>query len=657
MRASEAVLHLGDDHEPTRDAALATLLKDKPAAVSALVSALGQSMPRRRFVTSVKLLGAFGGVGGVPRLLDALDRGTLDADERAAVAEALAELAGPFLERRPPVDLQRLRRHALALASDLMPTVRGHALTVLGAVGDVDDADGAIAQRLEAMAARDTDAGLRQRAKDALVMHRAARAAVRPSSSSSSSSSPVPEGGLAIDLEALVAGHVSTATSTPTHHEPPPGALTIDFEALVSQHAAAHATTTPAEPPPSADELLLRRLRDPRWTERQKAVDAVVVRGRDLVPDLIERLGTDPAARVGICLALSRLQAPEAASALLMVATGDAPTQEARDLQALALKALAHSLTGTEEGVAPALLPLLKSPDPFVRSGAVVCLGRLADRVGARAAALLLAKDPHSEVKKAAAIAISESVREDHTDLVLPLLAILVGMPSPPAEGVEAILIALARIDLHEPPVKVRVRHRVRRLVFGFTAAQRRLAVTVLDRCYDESDPPPPWVVEDVLSRLADVAPDVRLVAASFVARFLAPGHADAVRRLEDALERSERGVSFLVCDALRRHDTPLARAALEATAHGDPDEAVRQHAAGLLAGYVPAHSEWGRAPLPPSTLKAATPASSVAAAAPSPSTSTSTSEPPRPRRVRAAGEGAGDVVVPKDPSAGPTSS
>jgi HEAT repeat protein len=652
MRASEAVLHLGDDHEPTRDAALAALLKDKGAAVSALVTALGQSMPRRRFVTSVKLLGAFGGVAGVPRLLDALDRGTLDADERAAVAEALAELVGSFLDRRPSTELARLRRHALALAADLMTPVRGHALTVLAVLIDVDDADGAVARRLEGIAARDADAGLRQRAQDALVLHRAARS----SPMGRAGAAPVPEGGLAIDLEALVAGHTSTATATPPHEPPvPAGGLAIDFEAMLAHHGA---TSTPSEPPPSADELLLRRLRDPRWSERQKAVDDVVARGRELVPDLIERLGTDPAARVGICLALARLQAPEAASALLMVATGDAPTPEARDLQALALKALAHSLTGTEEGVAPALLPLLKSPDPFVRSGAVVCLGRLADRVGARAAALLLAKDPHSEVKKAAAIAISESVREDHTDLVLPLLAILVGVPSPPAEGVEAILIALARIDLHEPPVKVRVRHRVRRLVFGFTAAQRRLAITVLDRCYDEHDPPPPWVVEDVLSRLADVAADVRLVAASFVARFLAAGHADAVRRLEDALERGERGVSILVCDALRRHDTALSRAALEATAHGDPDEAVRAHAGALLPGFTPTSSEWGRTALPPSTLQGATTASTTGAASAQTSSAAPIVEPPRPRRVRAAADGAGDVVVPKDPDAtGPTSS
>jgi hypothetical protein len=182
----------------------------------------------------------------------------------------------------------------------------------------------------------------------------------------------------------------------------------------------------------------------------------------------------------------------------------------------------------------------------------------------------------------------------------------------------------------------------------------------VLDRCYDDHDPPPPWVVEDVLSRLTDVAADVRLVAASFVARFLVAGHADAVRRLEDALERNERGLSLVVCDALRRHDTPLARAALEATASGDPDESVRRYAAGLVAGFAPGHSEWGSAPLPPMTLRSATPAlspSSASSSASSAASSASAREPPRPRRVRVAGESGGDVVVPKDPSAGPTSS
>jgi HEAT repeat protein len=643
MRVSEAVLHLDDEHEATRDAALAALLKDKPAAVSSLVHALAQPMPRRRFLAAVKLLGAFGGVGGVPRLLDALERQPLDAEQRTAVVDSLAELAGPFiagmlgrsLRLTESEGLARFRRQALALTSDLMPAVRLQALAILEHIADAADLGGTVAVRLEVLAARDDDARVRVRAAS-LKGRLASPAASTVGASIVAPSPPVPEGALAIDLEALVAEHgrsssaasPSLASSSGGSSPIPPGAVAIDLEALVA------AQPSPAPTELSADERLLRRLRDQRWSERQSAVDAVVARGRDLVPSLMERLGTDPAARVGICLALSRLQAPEAASALLMVATGDAPTQEARDLQAVALKALAHSLTGTEEGVASALLPLLKSPDPFVRSGAVVCLGRLADRVGARAATLLLAQDPHPEVKKAAAIAISESVRDDHIELVLPLLAILVDIPSPPAEGVEAILIALTRIEWAEPAVTVRVRHRVRRCIFGITAAQRRLAITVLERCYQDDDPPPPWVVDDVLSRLADPAKDVRVIAAAFVARFLEAGHVDAVRRLEDALERGEPEVSLLVCEALRRHHTTLAKAALEAVVASEPDPVVMQRARELLAGFTPSASEW--------SFDASAPAAA-------PATSAASASGPRPRRVRPANDDH-DVVSAKDP-------
>jgi HEAT repeat protein len=414
--------------------------------------------------------------------------------------------------------------------------------------------------------------------------------------------------------------------------------MVFDFEHMVGLHSGGVVTAPTAVPPADERELLLQRLRDPRWAERQKAVDAVVARGRELVPQLIERLGPDPAARMGICLALGKLQAPEAASSLLMVATGEARTQDERDLQAVALKALANSLTGTEEGIAPLLLPLLKSPDAFVRAGAIVCLGRLADRIGARAAAVMLASDPDVEVKKAAAIAISESVREDHTELVLPLLSTLSALPSPPPEGLEAILIALSRIDLDGAAIKVRVRHRVRRLVFGMTAAQRRLAITVLDRCYDEHDEPPVWVVDDVLNRLGDGAVDVRIIAASFIARFLPAGHPDAVRRLEDALERGERTVSLLCCDALRRHDTAVAHAALTA-ASADPDEAIAAHALALLTAFTPTSAEWTKTPSsPPSSPSSSSSLSSSSAVAPSSS-----------RRVRLAQGGADDVVMAKD--------
>lgn len=646
MRVSEAVLQIAADDEGIRDAALGTLLADKAAAVSALTSALGSSssMPAKRFVQSVRLVSAFGGTQAVPALLDALDRGTLGLDERGAVADALADL----VDARHRSDA-RLKRHALVLSKELLASVRKATVAILTCIGDVD-----AEARLSAMAAADSDPNLRRHAADAVALLRAHRAQATPSAVATghAAHAGIPEGGLAIDFEAMLSGASSSSagsssssagsSSSSSHPDLPAGGMVFDLEQMVGQHTARVAAAGPVAPPaPPLDEreVLLQRLREPRWIERQKAVDAVVARGKELVPQLIERLGPDTAARMGICLALSKLQAPEAASSLLMVATSDAHSQEERDLQAVALKALAHSLTGTEEGIAGPLLPLLKSPDPFVRAGAIVCLGRLADRIGARAAAVMLASDPDVEVKKAAAIAISESVREDHTELVLPLLATLSALPSPPAEGVEAILIALTRIDLDDVAVRVRVRHRVRRLVFGMTAAQRRLAITVLDRCYDDVDLPPVWVIDDVLNRLGDKAADVRIIAAAFIARFLPAGHPDAVRRLEDALDRGERSVSLMSCDALRRHDTAVAHAALTA-ATTDPDEAVAAHAQALVMGFTPRSSEWTTSKHASSSTSSTS--SSSAAGLVEPST-------PASRRVRAASGAAGDVVMAKD--------
>jgi HEAT repeat protein len=633
MRVREAVLHIADDAEAASDAALAVLLKDKAGAVDALVAALAQPMPKKRFLKSVRLVAAFHGAAALPVLLTALERGTLDSDERSAVAIALGELVDGSV-----VGNARVTTHALRLSREPLPAVRQAAVVLLSAVGGTE-----ARARLQAMAT-DADPSVAARAADAIAIV--------------DSGNTVMVGGdvgVPIDFEALISGAsapsasaflASSSLSSSPSASLPAGAVAIDLAALVS--ASSSSPSAPAAPLDPREQLMAR-LRDPRWTERQRAVEDVVAAGKDMVPLLIERLGPDVQARMGICLALSRIQAPEAASSLLMLATSEAKTSDDRDLQAVALKALANSLSGTEEGVASALLPLLKSPDPFVRSGAVICLGRLADRIGARAAALMLAKDPHSEVRKAAAIAISESVREDHTDLVLPLLATLTSLPSPPAEGKEAILIALSRIDLEGPAVVSRVRHRVRRLVFGLTAAQRRLAIAVLDRCYDDDDPPPPWVVEDVLTRLADADADVRLMAASFVARFLPAGLTEAVRRLEDALEKGEPGVSMLVCDALKRHDTPLAKKALEATASGDENDDVRAHASALLEGFEPQSSEW-------------TPSSTSAASSSSSSSPASSAQPPSPmsqtastaRRVRSVRDGSDDddVVIAKDGAA-----
>jgi HEAT repeat protein len=666
VNAADAVLLLAHDEESERDRALGALAADKRAATQALVAALPRPASTAHFSRIVLLLAAFEAREAVGAILDLLERGTLGFDERAVVARALGEL----VDARHRSDL-RLRRQAVQLARDLMAPTRASIVPALSVLGDEAAID-----ELRRLAVADADAEVKRRAQLALARASATtstatsvtiskttpgtRAAPTPattpvaSSSSVAGVAPLPPGAVAIDFAALLA---SPPTAAPSTSSPGSGAsaaatgggLVFDIEAMVN---AQRASSSSAALSMSPAEQRIVRLRDPRWTERARAIDDVVAQGPEMVPLLVEHLGHDIPARMGICLALSRLQAPEAASALLLVATAEPRTPEERELQPVALKALAHCLTGAEQGISAPLLPLLKNPDPFVRSGAVLCLGRLADRVGPRAATLLLATDADVEVKKAAAVALSESVREEDVDLVPAWLGALQAVPRPPVEGQEALLVALARVDIADGPAnapwRVRVRHRVRPFVFGATASLRRLALTVLDRCYAEHDPPPPWVVEDVLTRLVDPSADVRLVAAAFVARFLPPGFSGAVSRLEDALEKDERAVSLLCLDALRRHDTPLAKAALEAAAASDPDADVRARAAALFAGFVPAATEWtpGAAPMPTSWSSPTAPTSVV------PASSSSASSSSVPRRVRPAGAG-GDVVEARD---GPTS-
>ena len=688
MNAADAVLLLAHDNEAERDLALVALAGDKRAATTALVAALPRPVSSAHFSRIVLLLAAFEARDAVFALLDLLERGTLGFDDRAVVARALGEL----VDERHRADA-RLRRQAIALSRDLMAPTRASIVPALAAIGDAAAVD-----ELRRLAVADVDAEVKRRAAGALAAipttapattvpattvpattasswtaaapaKPAATATNAPhaSAGASSSSSALPPGAVAVDFAAMLASSSTTSTPTkasttarssssstaaPAPPAPPEGGLVFDIEAMVKAQQASPSSPQPPSPPLSPDEQRVARLRDPRWTERARAIDDVVARGRAIVPVLVERLGHDPPARMGICLALARLQAPEAVSSLLLLATSDARTADERDLQTVALKALANCLTGAEQGISAPLLPLLKSGDPFVRAGAVLCLGRLADRVGPRAATLLLATDADVDVKKAAAVALAESVREEDVDLVPAWLGALQSVPRPPVEGQEALLVALARVDIasgpQNAPWRVRARHRVRPLVFGATSSLRRLAVTVLDRCYDDDDPPPCWVVQDVMSRLVDASADVRIVAASFIARFLEPGFTGAVVRLEDALEKDERTVSLLCLDALRRHDTPLAKAALAAAAESDPDADVRAKAAALLVGFAPSSTEWSSssssraAPVAAASAPAPAPPSSPAPAPPSPPPST-------PRRVRPAGGGSGDVVEARD--------
>jgi HEAT repeat protein len=380
-------------------------------------------------------------------------------------------------------------------------------------------------------------------------------------------------------------------------------------------------------------------LGDERRAVRDAAVNELVKAGRVAVPYLIERLNQPQVrARIGAAIALGRLQPPEAAGPLLIAATTTPQTADERELRPIALRALANCLTGMEEGLAPSLLPLVADPDRFTRAAALLCLGRLADRRGMRAVvAAILEDDPF--VVESAAVALSEGIREEDGDLVRPLLVALAKRPAPRLAVREAILIALSRIAIDEPAWRVRARHRVRREIDGGTAAMRKAAIVLLERMYSDDDPPPVSVLDDILVRLEDEHPEVRVVAASFLARHLAPGFTGAAARLRSAIARDERTVSLLCLDALARHRTETARHVVAGAARS-ADDAVANRARTLLASWPASVDEWQFSarskPAPPRAASSTTPRPSL-----SPSQ--------RPTRVRVADDSA-DVVEALDP-------
>lgn len=334
-------------------------------------------------------------------------------------------------------------------------------------------------------------------------------------------------------------------------------------------------------------------LGDARRAVRDAAVAQLVAAGSEAVPFLIDKLNQPQALpRIGAAQALGRLQAPEAAGPLLIAATAPTHTEVEEELVPVALRALANCLTGTEEGLTATILPLAKHPDRFVRAAALLCLGRIPDRDAIRSVvAAFTDADPY--VVESAAIALSEGVREEDVELVEPLLDILARAAGTSSAALrEAVLIALSRIAVAAPGWQVRIRHLVRHEVTGPTSATRKAAIALLERLYTADDPPPLTVLDDVIVRLRDEHPEVRVVAAAFLGQHLLPGFTEAVRFLCDAIDRGERTLTLLCMDALRRHDTTTAKAALEALT-ADEDERTRARAEELLHDFTPGHEEW----------------------------------------------------------------
>jgi HEAT repeat protein len=379
----------------------------------------------------------------------------------------------------------------------------------------------------------------------------------------------------------------------------------------------------------------LTDLGDPRRPVREAAIARLVAARQEAVPFLIDKLNQPlTRARIAAARALGQIQAPAAVVPLVIAATSQAGTSEEEELRAVSLRALANSLTGLEEGIARTLLPLADDKDPFVRAGALLCLGRLSDRAGIRAIVRAL-HDSAPFVVESAAIALSEGVREEDEDIVLPLLGVLDGRPSRGMSAlVEAVLIALSRISLSNPALTVRVRHRVRREVHGPTAAIRRASLALLENLFSEDDPPPLVVLDDALVRLADEHPEVRVCAASFLARHLEPGMTGIVPVFEKALARRERTLSLLCLEALARQKSVAARQAIDDVTN-DTDGEVAERARMLALTFGEVVDEWT---FRPKTSGGEKPARGV-----------SQRPPERPSRVRPVAEGAGTVVEARD--------
>ncbi len=578
----DAAMKLSSPVRTEREAGEAILIAARNDAVPALLAVLDfavrqppGTLPFSPVARAALLIGAMGAREAVPTLCRVARSGRIAKDDGAFVARALAEL----LDGRDAFDDDvRNALEALSTSTDIY--TRAFAAEAFGALGDQRSRS-----RVQALA-EDKEPWVKDKA------HAVLRKLVDASA-------------------AAAADSFSFA----------------DFAALAQA----------ANDEGGALKPWLDDLDDSRRPVRDNAINELVKAGRPAVPWLLKKLNQpSPRARIGAATALGRLQPPEAAAALLIAASSAGSSNDDRELRPVALRALANCLTGAEEGLAGSILPLARDQDRFTRAAALLCLGRLSDRRGMKAVvAAILEDDPF--VVESAAVALSEGVREEDTELVRPLLVALAKRPTPKPAVKEAILIALSRIAIDAPALRVRARHRVRREVFGPTSSTRKAAVVLLERMYDDVDPPPLSVVDDVMSRLQDDHPEVRVCAASFIARHLEPGFSGAPRRLQQALNRGERTVSLLALEALRRHDTEASKDVLEG-ATKNADDVVAGRARELLENFVPSTAAWAFVPRTLTTT---------------PTTQPGLAEVQRPRRVRVASDG--DVVEAKDGPVAPT--
>jgi len=327
-------------------------------------------------------------------------------------------------------------------------------------------------------------------------------------------------------------------------------------------------------PLPEATAALGRVLADPEPRVRIAAAGALgELDGPESAMPLLGRLDDPNAAvRVEIVRALSRL-GDQRATFALAGKLGDA----APEVRAEAARALGKL---EDQQAAGALGLALRDASPEVRTAALEALGRLRAHDAVPAIAELLDESTHTEVRRASfralgeigsteavtvlvrtladetpgadATALRNALTSTGAKAVEPLLALLIGPPSPRAAENAALVLA----ELRDPRTSAAILAGMRRGQIGLEAGLRALGQL--------GDPN---VTPEVLEQLAHPRASVRMEAARALAAILRPENPDgrAVEPLVEALRR--KGITTAekeaLIGALGRTGSPRALAEL----------------------------------------------------------------------------------------------
>ncbi|MEM7589516.1 MAG: hypothetical protein AAF320_05115, partial [Myxococcota bacterium] len=294
------------------------------------------------------------------------------------------------------------------------------------------------------------------------------------------------------------------------------------------------------------------------------------------------------AVRLQIIDVLGRFGHPQSAAILLMVAV-DASSKSKQGLQeaTASLRALANSLTGQETGLLKQLLVLAKRQDTGVRSGALLCIGRLVSREKETTSmkvvlANLLHKD--KQVQQAAAVALSEGFRSRHKKLLADLVSLYEKFPKTAAVR-EAILVALARVSLDATYHKAAFRQALIQETQSSNLNCRLLSLVLLRRLYTSDQQLTVSATRLIAPRLLDACVDVRVNAAKLLQQHVPAGLSWLVPTVRLAVCRAKPAEVAPLLKLLRRLATPQAKQVLQQATLLE-DAATKQLATQLLLDW-----------------------------------------------------------------------